>query len=137
MEQFKPNIYPIIYWGLLYGVIAGFILFVIFFLSRYLTTIWFPVFLVGLIWGGYRNYKKQKKEWSSSTGVKTEKTSPLDEIKEAAGDIVEATKDMLAEQTQAEAAKGEGEQPVVPPPVNQPPQPPTGPTDTEREKGGQ
>ncbi len=98
MERFKPNIYPIIYWGLLYGLIAGFVLLIIFFLSRYLTTIWFPVFLIGLIWGGYRNYKKQKGAWSGTSGEKKESGSPLDEMKEAAGDIMLATKDLLAEQ---------------------------------------
>mgnify|MGYP000105983980 CR=1 FL=1 len=98
MERFKPNIYPIIYWGLLYGLIAGFVLLIIFFLSKYLTTIWFPVFLAGLIWGGYSNYKKQKSAWSKSAGVGQESGSALDEMKEAVGDIVSATKDLLAEQ---------------------------------------
>jgi hypothetical protein len=107
MPEFKPNIYPIIYWGLMYGLIAGFLLFVMMLLSRYITTIWFPVFLAGVIWGGYRNYKKQKGEWTKQTGQPGDKQPLVEEVKAAATDIYSATKDMLTEQ--AEETKSEEE----------------------------
>lgn len=95
MAEFKPNIYPIMYWGLMYGLIAGFVLFLLFILSRYITLLWFPVFLVGVMWGGYRNYRKQKNE-AGHAG--TTPKSPIEEFKEAARDIVGATREMIAEQ---------------------------------------
>ena len=52
--QFKPNVYPIMYWALVYGVLAGVVLFIVFLLSRYITIIWFPVFVVGLLLVGFR-----------------------------------------------------------------------------------
>ena len=95
MAEFKPNIYPIMYWVLMYGLIAGFVLFLLFIMSRYITLLWFPVFLIGVIWGGYRNYKKQRSEaGQESQPPKT----PLEEFKEAARDIVGATREMVAEQ---------------------------------------
>lgn len=100
-EDFKPNIYPIMYWGLMYGLIAGFLLFVLFMLSRYLTLVWFPVFLTGVIWGGYRNYKKQKRE----SGQAGEPKPVLQEFKDAAKDILGATKEMVTEQLQEAAAE--------------------------------
>lgn len=103
MADFKPNIYPIMYWGLMYGLIAGFVLFILFLMSRFITVLWFPVFLVGVIWGGYRNYKKQKSE---SGHVSTIPKTALEEFKEAARDIVGATREMVAEQAE-EAAQEE------------------------------
>jgi hypothetical protein len=103
MADFKPNIYPIMYWGLMYGLIAGFVLFILLLMSRFVTLLWFPVFLVGVIWGGYRNYKKQKSE-SGHMGTKPK--TALEEFKEAARDIVGATREMVAEQAQ-EAVAGE------------------------------
>jgi len=84
------------YWGIMYGVIAGFILVVINLLSQYIAVIWFPVFLAGVIWGGYRNYIKQKKEAGSSIHK-----SVVEEFKSAAQDVVEATGEMLAENREA------------------------------------
>ena len=86
------------YWGLMYGLVGGFLLFVVFLLSQYLTIIWFPVFLAGVIWGGYRNYQKQRKACSSETGQSAQQQPVVQEFKEAASDIVSATRDMLAEQ---------------------------------------
>lgn len=100
VEGFKPNIYPVMYWALAYGVIAGAILFVVYLLSRYITIVWFPVFLAGVVWGGYRNYKKQKNFWHTSQGMPPVKKSAMDEFKEAVGDIVSASQEMMAEQAQ-------------------------------------
>jgi len=109
MADFKPNIYPIMYWGLMYGLIAGFLLFIIYILSRYLTLVWFPVFLAGVIWGGYRNYRKQKKE----AGGSQEKKTPMEEFKEAAKDIVGATREMVAEQVQESVEQEAAEQEIA------------------------
>jgi hypothetical protein len=92
------------YWGLMYGLIAGFVLFILFMLSRFITVLWFPVFLVGLIWGGYRNYIKQKKEAGHGN---TEPKTVLEEFKEAAKDIVGATREMVAEQVEEAAQREE------------------------------
>ncbi len=97
--EYKPNIYPIMYWALAYGVIAGAILFIVFLLSRFITVIWFPVFLAGVIWGGFRNYKKQKSAWFASQGAPAPTKSPVAEFKEAVGDIVIASREMMAEQS--------------------------------------
>ncbi len=96
--NYKPNIYPIIYWALAYGVMAGVLLFVINILSRFITIIWFPVFLAGALWGAYRNYKKQKAQWMNSQGMTPQSQSPVNEFREAFGDIVTATSEMMAEQ---------------------------------------
>lgn len=110
-EEFKPNIYPIIYWALAYGVIAGFLLFLVFILSRYITLVWFPLFLVGLVWGGYRNYQKQKKIWSTQSGTPLTPKSPVQEFKEAVSDVTQAAREMVAQQRaeDAEIANAEAE----------------------------
>mgnify|MGYP001604133597 CR=1 FL=1 len=99
MPEFKPNIYPIMYWGLMYGLVAGLLLFALLLLSRFITIVWFPVFVAGVIWGGYRNYTKQKNSSGQSQPPKT----PLEDFKEAASDIVGATRDMIREQMQQTA----------------------------------
>lgn len=105
MADFKPNIYPIMYWGLMYGLIAGFLLFILFLLSRFITLVWFPVFLTGLLWGGYRNYLKQKRE---ANGGEVKTRTPLEELKEAAKDIYGATREMVAEQAHESIQRDEG-----------------------------
>lgn len=112
-DQFKPNIYPIIYWALAYGVIAGFLLFLVFLLSRFITIVWFPVFLVGLIWGGYRNYLKQKKIWSTQAGVPITPKSPVQEFKEAVSDVTAAAREMVAQQRAEDAAIAQAEADVI------------------------
>lgn len=108
MAVFKVNIYPLIYWGLAYGLIAGFVLFVLFLLSKYITVIWFPVFLGGLLWGGYRNYRKQKDAWGKESNTPSAPQSAVDEVKEAASDIFSAAKEMVAEQLEpVEGVKAE------------------------------
>lgn len=108
-EEFKPNIYPIIYWALAYGVIAGFVLFIMFLLARYITIVWFPVFLVGLAWGGFRNYKKQKRIWSTQAGVPLTPKSPMQEFREAVTDVTDAARDMVAQQRAEDVAIAEQE----------------------------
>lgn len=144
-QEFKPNIYPVIYWALAYGVIAGFLLFLIYLLSRYITVVWFPVFLVGLVWGGLRNYRKQKRVWSQQSGVPITPKSPMEEFREAVSDVVDASRDMVAQQraedeaiaveeaaaldeeevAEAERAEGTPDE-YNTPPRPQPPTPPAG-----------
>jgi hypothetical protein len=139
MAEFKVNIYPLMYWGLAYGLIAGFVLFVLFLLSKYITVIWFPVFLAGLIWGGYRNYKKQKDGWSKQSNEPKKSQSPADEVKEAVKDIFSATKEMVAEQLEPVEGSVEeapevlpegGVESAVPPQVERP-STETGQTETQ------
>jgi hypothetical protein len=118
MADFRPNIYPIMYWGLLYGLAAGLLLFAVFLLSQFITLVWFPVFLAGVIWGGYRNYQKQKR----TDGTAGAPQQPLQEFKEAAHDIVAATRDMMAEENDE---AGQSNPPAAPPPP--PPSPPQQP----------
>jgi hypothetical protein len=99
--DFKPNIYPIMYWALAFGVVAGLLLFLINLLSQYITIVWFPVFLAGLIWGGYRNYQIQKKNWQSSSGQPATPQSPMNEFKQAVADITEASKEVFNQSAQA------------------------------------
>jgi len=83
------------YWALAYGVVAGILLYLIYLFSQYITIIWFPVFLAGLIWGGWRNYKKQKKVWTANSGVAPAAQSPVDEFKQAVTDIADASRDLM------------------------------------------
>lgn len=108
--EYKPNIYPIMYWALAYGVIAGVILLVVYLLSQYITVIWFPVFLIGLIWGGYRNYIKQKQAYLSGQGMAYTPQSPMAEFREAARDVYTASQEMMAEQQAEDVAAAEAEQ---------------------------
>lgn len=137
---FKPNIYPIMYWALAYGVLAGVILFVVFMLSRFITVIWFPVFLAGLIWGGFRNYRKQRGEFERSQGQAPHAKPVMQEFREAVADIAVAGQEMMAEQVEQDAVADQQYQPesapqqptppeqTPPPTPPTPPPPPTGPT---------
>ena len=120
-SDFKPNIYPVMYWALAYGAAAAILLFVVFLLSRFITIIWFPVFAVGLVVGGYRNYRKQKQDWQISAGQAPTPGSPVDEFKQAARDLAAASSELLNQDT-SEAS------PTEPTPAddtqNQPPAPP-------------
>lgn len=140
--KFKPNPYPIMYWALAYAVIAGVILFIVFLLSQYITLFWLPVFLAGLVWGGYRNYKKQKDGWYAQTGTPAPAQSAAQEFREAVSDVVNASREVMAdERVEREAAEVEEvpledeeisedtsqdfNSPTPPPtPPSQPPQPP-------------
>lgn len=97
-NEFKPNIYPIIYWALVYGVIAGLVMFVLTVLSKYITVIWFPVFLAGLVWGAFRNYGKQKDAWNANKGVPPTKRPVMEEFKDAVRDIAVASREIATQQ---------------------------------------
>ncbi len=116
MAEFKPNLYPIMYWGLVYGVSAGLLLFVVFVLSRFLVFIWFPVFLAGLVWGGYRNYQQQKRAGQSHVSEAVQ--PPLQEIKAAARDIVSATREMMRENLTADDTRDTPPRPPAAPPAS-------------------
>lgn len=94
-ETFKPNIYPVMYWALAYGVVAGLLLFLLWLLSSYITIVWFPVFLAGLIWGGFRNYRKQKTAWAAQGGAAMPEGSAVDEFRRAVSDIASASRELL------------------------------------------
>ncbi len=98
--EYKPNIYPIMYWAILYGIIAAFVLLVISMLANFITLLWFPVFLAGVIWGGFRKYKQDKAAWSQSQGTHPTPKSPVQEFKDAARDIAQASREMMARQAQ-------------------------------------
>jgi hypothetical protein len=122
-EEFKPNIYPIMYWSLIYGLSAGVILFLLSVLSRYITLIWFPVFLAGLVWGGYRNYQRQRQEWEHAHGVTKGPVSPMDEFKAATRDVVAASRELITQQEERPSVEPAARD-NVPPPVPPPPPPP-------------
>lgn len=123
--EFKPNMYPIMYWALAFGAAAAVLLFVLFLLSQVIAIAWFPVFLTGLIWGGYRNYKKQKEAWAASTGTAPSMGSPMDEFKQAASDIANASRDLI--QQEAPLEENISPEPAVEEEPETPPTPPTQP----------
>jgi choline-glycine betaine transporter len=101
--EYKPNIYPIMYWAILYGIVAAFVLLVISMLANYITVLWFPVFLAGVVWGGYRKYKQDKAAWAQSQGTPNAPKTPVEEFKDAARDIAQASREMIARQAQEDA----------------------------------
>ncbi|MBI3255514.1 MAG: hypothetical protein HYZ63_00930 [Candidatus Andersenbacteria bacterium] len=103
--DFRPNMYPIMYWAIAYGAIAGVALFLVRILAEFIGLLWAPVFLVGLVWGGYRQYQKQKAGWRAGRGIPTAAGSPMDEFKQAVGDVVTASREMMAEQRAEDAAQ--------------------------------
>ncbi|HLC49788.1 MAG TPA: hypothetical protein VJI96_05390 [Candidatus Andersenbacteria bacterium] len=115
--EYKPNIYPIMYWALVYGIIAASVLLLIKILADFINIIWFFVFLAGLIWGGFRKYKQDKAAWMQGSGIKSTSKSAKEEFKEAARDIAQAGKEMIAKQVQenaqaAQESSAAGEIPV-------------------------
>lgn len=126
--QFKPNMYPLMYWALAFGAISGVALFLMYLLSQFITIVWFPVFLAGLVWGGYRNYKQQKEAWVKGTGTSAMPQSPMQEFRQAVGDVVNASRQMMAEQRAEDQALSQqaGEEPGEPAPaeeISEQPQP--------------
>ena len=78
------------YWGLAYGVAAGLLLFLVSLLSNYIGLVWAPFFVAGLVWGGYRNYSKQKKAaGATATGT------PLQEFRQAVSDIADVSQEVF------------------------------------------
>ncbi len=86
---------PLMYWALAYGAAAGVLLFILYLLSNFITLVWFPVFLVGVIWGGWRNYQQQKKRWYAQAGVPVPQQSAMEEFKQAAADIATSSQELL------------------------------------------
>ena len=115
--EFKPNIYPIMYWAILYGVMAAIALLLFKLLADYLTFLWFPVFLGGMVWGGYRKYKQDKKSWMTGKGIVGTSKSAVEEFKDAARDIAQASQEMVSRHAQedAEAVIAQQETPAVQP----------------------
>ena len=105
--EYTPNIYPIMYWAILYGIIAAFALLIVNLLAGFIAVIWFPVFLAGVVWGGYRKYKQDKAAWMQSAPfdpAQGKPKSPVEEFKDAAKDIAQASREMIARQAQENAA---------------------------------
>ncbi|HLD08498.1 MAG TPA: hypothetical protein VJB68_00460 [Methylophilaceae bacterium] len=127
--EFKPNIYPIMYWALAFGAAAGVLLFVIYLLSQFIGLAWFPVFMAGLIWGGYRNYQKQKKEWATAVGTTPTAGSPMAEFRQAASDIAAASRELLQQEAPVETEVPPATEPdeAAPPLENNEEQPPLPP----------
>ncbi len=113
MQQYKPNLYPIIYWAILYGVITTLALFALTMLASFIGILWFPIFLAGLIWGGYRRYEKDKKDWMHGQGIVGTSKAPLEEFKDATRDIAQATQDMIAKHKAGQSATPQPTKPVV------------------------
>lgn len=110
MAEFKPNTSPIIYWGLAYGLAAGFLLLIMSLLSRYITFVWPFVFMAGLVWGGYRNYRKQK----TALGI-APASSPLQEFRQAVQDIASVSQEVFnQDEPQAESLDQAPQQEVSP-----------------------
>lgn len=124
-SPFKPDIYPIMYWGLTYGAVAGVLLFIFVILYRFINIFWFPVFLAGLIYGGYRNYRKQKAAWQENTGAPAQPQSPVNEFREAVSDIYSASQEVMNQESEAPPITQEEviEERVEEMPVSQEPQP--------------
>lgn len=102
-NEYKPNIYPIMYWALLYGALCALALFALKLLSDFIVILWFPVFLAGVIWGGFRKYKQDKASWMQGKGIVGTKKSPVDEFKDAARDIAQASQEMVARHAKEDA----------------------------------
>ncbi|MDA1168796.1 MAG: hypothetical protein O3A36_00470 [bacterium] len=116
--EYKPNIYPIMYWALVYGIIAATALLAVHLLAGFISLLWFPVFLAGLVWGGYRKYQRDKAAWAQSNGSPATPTSgkqktPVEEFKDAARDIAQASREMMARQATEDAATEQVEQEII------------------------
>lgn len=126
MADFKPQIMPVMYWALAYGAVAGVVLFLLKLLAEYVTIVWFPVFVVGLVWGGWRNYKRQKAQWYAQGGAVPPPQTFMAEFKEAASDIAAASRDLVQQNATEEAVQETDlvtgvSEPFVEPPVDVPP----------------
>lgn len=102
-KDYKPNIYPIMYWAVLYGALSALGLFAVYLLASFITVLWFPVFLAGLLWGGFRKYKQDKAVWMNANGVSNTPKSAVDEFKDAARDIAQASQEMVTRHAQEDA----------------------------------
>lgn len=108
-NDFKPNIYPIMYWALAFGATAGVLLWLVTILSNYISLVWFPVFLAGLLWGGYRNYRSQKLAFEKQTGQNLQAQSPMEEFKQAVSDVAAASGELLNQEAEEGAGQSQPE----------------------------
>ena len=113
-DQFKPNIYPVIWWGLLYGVIFTLVLYILVLVAQHITVLWFPFFLLGLLYGSFRQYTKQRDIFYASKGQKVRGGSFMDEVKEAARDISDAGREVFHEEKEPVQTPKEDKKPKKP-----------------------
>jgi hypothetical protein len=121
MADFKPQIMPVLYWALAYGALAGFVLFLLNLLAAYVTVVWFPVFLIGVVFGGWRNYKRQKSRSYAQGGTVPLPQTLAAEFREAASDIAAASRDLLQQNAKEEAAEETAMVTGAPEPFIEPP----------------
>lgn len=100
MAEFKLQIMPIMFWSLAYGATAGMLLFIVFLLSTYILIVWFPVFLVGVLWGAWRNYQQQKKRWYTQADMPPAQQSITQELRQAASDIASASRELFNQEAE-------------------------------------
>ncbi|MCH8748451.1 hypothetical protein IH781_01745 [Patescibacteria group bacterium] len=67
---FRVNIYPVMYWGLLFGLGASVLVWLVAQLAQYLSNVLLPVFLGGLVGGAFWSYLRQRNAWSKKRGNK-------------------------------------------------------------------
>lgn len=148
--NFKPNIYPVIFWAVSYGAAAALLVFVAKLLLEYINIFGPLVFLAGVVLGAWRNYRKQKNEFYANSGQAPAEQSPMDEFRAAARDIASASQELMNQEAPAEEVVEEEivyeeppvetqqqevqqeelppeEPPVAPPTPPTTPQPPTPP----------
>ena len=83
--------------------------------SAYIGMVWFPIFMVGLVWGGYRNYQMQKARWYQQAGQPTPTQSPLQEFKQAVTDIADASKELMNQESETQEPAQTPTEPGTPP----------------------
>lgn len=102
MADFKPQIMAILFWALTYGATAGVVLFILWLLAEYILIVWFPVFLAGVVWGGWRSYQQQKKRWYTQADIPSPQQSITQEVRQAASDIANASRELLNQEAELE-----------------------------------
>lgn len=112
MSEFKPNVMPLMYWALAFGAAAGILLFILYLLSEYILIFWVPVFLVGMAWGGWRNYQQQKKRWYTQVGAVAPTQTITQEFREAASDIANVSREFLNQDGRPEPTREEFNSPL-------------------------
>lgn len=94
---------PIFYWALAYGAAAGILMSLVAIMAKYLTLAWLPVFLAGLIWGGWRSWRQQRQQWYAQENVTPPAQSVAEEIRQAALDMAQASQELLNQDAEEES----------------------------------
>lgn len=81
-------------------------------LARYITVVWPFIFLAGLLWGGYRNYRQQKQALGVAVAG-----SPMQEFRQAVSDIAQVSQAVFNQNAPEAAPEDEGEQELNIPPT--------------------